>query len=73
MGYIDVFGNDHACRDVAAMAQLIGSCPQHRPQDRIHPLERPAACQSLVYQWIDLALLAQNSGNNITKKSCLRR
>src|SRR6186713_3541145 len=42
---VDIFGDDDAARHVLAMLELIGPCPQHRAQDGLDPLQRPALRQ----------------------------
>ena len=58
IGDIDIFGNDHARRNVR-LAERVRQRParQHRAQQRLHPLQRPALGERLVDRRIELALV----------------
>src|SRR5436305_5719164 len=39
---VDIFGYHDSARHVLAMLELVGTCPQHRTQNGVDPLQRPA-------------------------------
>src|SRR5690242_7677962 len=73
MGDIDIFGNDHAAGHVLAMFQLVSPCPQHRAQDRIDPLQRPAFRQRVIDDGIQLCLVAHHARHNVAEEGSFRR
>src|SRR5262245_13679487 len=65
--HIDIFGDDDTRRHVAAVIELIGTGAQHRAQDRLDPLERPALREHVVDQRVERALLAHHPADDVTE------
>src|SRR6266404_157690 len=55
------------------MLELVRAGTQHRPQDRVDPLQRPALRQRIVDQRIELDLIAHHPGDHVAEKRRLRR
>src|SRR5690349_6621103 len=73
MGDIDIFGDDHAAGHVLAMFQLVSPCAQHRAQDRVDPLQRPALRKRIVDHRIQLGLVPHHARHHVAEKGCFRR
>src|SRR5882757_7919663 len=65
---IDIFGDDDAARHVLAVLQFIGARPQHRAQNRVDPLQRPALRQSVIDQGIEFGLVAHHAGHDVAEE-----
>src|SRR5687768_14501432 len=72
VGDIDIFGNDHARRHVAANQDLVGAGAKDRTQDRIDAGQPPAFGKLLVNQRIDAELLAHDALHEVAEESGLR-
>jgi hypothetical protein len=55
------------------MVKLVGAGAQHRAQDCLDALERPALRQNLVDQRVKRALLAQHAADDVAKERRFRR
>src|SRR5579871_4769073 len=60
--------SDTPARHVPAMFELVSAGAQHRAQDRVDPLQRPALRQRLVDQGIELGLVAHDAGDDIAEE-----
>src|SRR4029079_5106542 len=70
---VDIFGYDHAARHILAMLQFVGARAQHRAQNRVDPLKRPALLERIVDQGIELGLVADHAGYHVLEECGLRR
>src|SRR5262245_44442078 len=69
---IDIFGDDHAYRHVAANEDLIGAGAKDSAKDGIDAREPPALGELLVDQGVDAKLLAHHALDNVAEKFRLR-
>src|SRR5262245_48768924 len=69
---IDIFGDDHARRHVAANEDLIGARAKNGAKDRIDAREPPALGELLVDQRVNAKLLAHDTLDNIAEEFRLR-
>src|ERR1051326_2557986 len=72
-GDVDVFRDDDAGGNVAALIELEGAGSQYGAQQRLHALERPPARECAIDQRIEAALLAQEAADDLTKEPGLGR
>ena len=68
MGDIDIFGDDHAGRNVAAHEKFIGAGTQDRAEDGIDTGQPPAFGQLLIDHGIELALLAHHAFDKVAEE-----
>src|SRR5258708_26796510 len=55
------------------MLKLVRAGTQHRAQDGVDPLQRPAFRQRIVDQRIEFRLIAHHAGHDVTEEGCLGR
>src|SRR4030081_2995820 len=55
------------------MLELVRAGAQHRAQDGIDPLQRPALRQRIVDQRIEFRLVAHHAGHDVAEECCLGR
>src|SRR5262245_33674458 len=69
---IDIFGDDHARRNVVANEDLIGARAENGAKDRIDAREPPALGELLVDQRVDAKLLAHHTLDDVAEEFRLR-
>ena len=72
MGDVDIFGDDHARRDIAANQDLVGAGAKDGAQDGIDAGQAPALGELAVDQRVDAELLAHHAFDEIAEEARLR-
>src|SRR5437667_8100265 len=65
---IDIFGHHDASGYVLAVLEFVGTRTQYRAENGVDSLQRPAFCQRIVDQRIELCLVAHHAGHHIAEK-----
>src|SRR4030042_3928837 len=72
MGDVDIFGDYHARRDIAADQDLIGAGAENGAQDGIDAGQPPACGELVVDQRVDTELLAHHAFDEVAAEADLR-